>query len=193
VKYTTGVETLERLFFEQPAAVYLAIAAIEVVLFAIWLARQNLRRSLMLLIGPGLITIVALTAHFVKTDREQIEAILQEIGTGIKQSDLSAAVKYLDDACTVPVRPGRKLSKDAIIRIGRRVLKRRQVARLISTFKRTEIHDDSATTRINVRVVLTSGEYVNTRWRFEWIRRQIGWRIIRVELLYPPELTRWNF
>lgn len=187
------MESIKELLFERPAPLYLIIGAVELIILIAWAIRQTPRRSLMLLIGPILITIVALTAHFVKTDREQIEAILQEIGTGIEQSDLSAAIRYLDDACTVPVRPGKKLSKDAIIRIGRRVLERQQIARLISTFKQTEIHNDSATTRINVRVVLTTGQYVNTRWRFEWIRRQTGWRIIRVELLYPPELTRWNF
>ena len=187
------MEIVKEVLFERPAPLYLIIGAVELIILIAWAIRETPRRLLMLLVGPILITIVALTAHFVKTDREQIEAILQEIGTGLEQSDLSAAVKYLDDACTVPVRPGRKLSKDAIIRIGRQALKRRQIARLISTFKRTEIHNDSATTRMNVRVVLTSREYVNTRWRFEWIRRQIGWRIIRVELLYPPELTRWNF
>ena len=187
------METLKRLLFETPLAVYVILAVAEAAVAAIWYGRRTRRWTLALLVAPVLGLTVGLTAYFVETDMEQINSAMDAIARSVESGDLNAAVEYLDESCLAPTAGGRSINKDEIILAGRMALQRRPVRRFHTIGPVTRITGEKATTEMEVRVILESSEYGKTAWRLEWAKLKAGWRIVRVEILSPPELTSWNF
>ncbi len=192
------METLKRLLFETPLAVYVILVVAEAAVAAIWHGRRTRRWARALLVAPALAAAVGLTAYLVETDIEQINSAMAEIARSIEAGDLNAADVYLDPSCQAPTQGGKPLDKDELIRIGRMATSHWPVKRLITVGPKTDITGDKATTQVKTRIILQSDEYVDAEWRLEWARREAGpngagWRIVRVEPLYPPELTSWSF
>ncbi len=192
------METLKRLLFETPLAFYVILVMAEAAVAAIWHGRRTRRWTRALFVAPVLAVAVGLTAYLVETDMEQINSAMTDIARSVESGDLNSADVYLDPSCHAPVPGGKPLDKDELIRIGRMAVSRRPVKRLITVGPRTDITGDKATTQVKTRIILQSDEYVDAEWRLEWARRETGpngacWRIVRVEPLYPPELTSWSF
>ncbi len=192
------METLKRLLFETPLAVYVILALAEAAVAAIWHGRRTRRWTRALLVAPVLAAMVGLTAYLVKTDMEQISSAMTDIARSIETGDLNAADVYLDPSCQAPTPTGKPLNKDELIQIGRMAVSRRPVKQLRTIVPETRIADNKALTKVKVRIILESGEFVDTAWCLEWAKRkagsnEAGWRIVRVEPLYPSELTSWDF
>ncbi len=192
------METLKRLLFETPPAVYVILVVAEAAVAAIWHGRRTRRWAMALLVAPVLAAMVGLTAYLVETDMEQINSAMVEIARSVEAGDLNAADVYLDPSCHAPVPGGKSLDKDELIQIGRMALSRRPVKQLRTIGPETRITENKALTKVKVRIILESGEFVDTAWCLEWAKRksgpgEAGWRIVRVEPLYPPELTSWSF
>lgn len=187
------METLKRLLFETPLAIYIILVVAEAAVAAIWHGRRTRKWALALLVAPVLGLAVGLTSYLVETDLEQINSAMSDIARSAESGDLDAAVEYLDESCLAPTTDGKTISKNGIILAGRMALRRRPVERLHTVGPVTTITGDKAITEVKVRIVLESGEGVDTAWRLEWSKCDAGWRIVRVEILSPPELASWNF
>ncbi len=187
------METLKRLIFETPLAIYIILVVAEAAVAAIWHGRRTRKLALALLVAPVLGLAVGLTSYLVETDLEQINSAMSDIARSVESGDLDAAVEHLDEPCLAPLSGGGKISKDEIILAGRTALRRRPVERLQTVGPVTTITGDKAITEVKVRIVLESNECVDTAWRLEWARREAGWRIVRVEIVSPPELADWSF
>ncbi len=187
------METLKRLLFETPLAVYVILVLAEAAVAAIWHSRRTRRWTLALLVAPALGVAVGLTSYLVKTDLEQINSAMADIADSVEAGDLNGAVEHLDESCFAPTSGRKIINKDEIILAGRMALRRRPVERLQTVRPVTTITGEKATTEVKVRVILESSEYVDTVWRLEWAKRKPGWRIVRILALYPPSLASWNF
>ncbi len=187
------MDTLKRLLFETPLAVYVILVVAEAAVAAIWYTRRTRRWTRALLVAPVLGLVVGLTAYLVETDMEQINSAMSDIARSVESGDLNAAVEHLDESCVAPTSSRRTISKDNIILVGRMALQRRPVKRLYTIGPVTTIAGDKAVTKVKVRIILESGEGGDTEWRLEWARGEAGWRIVRVEILSPPELADWSF
>lgn len=189
------METLKRLLFETPLAFYLVLVLAEAAVAAIWYTRRTRWWTRALFVVPVLAVALALTSYLVETDMEKINSAMADIARSVESGDLNGAVVYLDPSCRAPVPFGKSMDKDELIRTGRTALARRPVKRIITVGPKTDIAGDKATTQVKARIILESGETVDTFWRLEWSKGDngAGWRIVRVEALYPPELASWNF
>ncbi len=187
------METLKRLLFETPLAIFIILIVAEAAVAAIWHGRRTRRWTLALLVAPVLGLAVGLTSYFVETDLEQINSAIADIARSVESGDLDVVVEHLDESCLAPASGGRTINKNGIIQTGRMALRRRPVDRFHTVGPATTITGDKAVTEVKIRVILESNEYVDTAWRLEWARLKAGWRIVRVEILSPPELASWNF
>jgi len=70
-------------FFENPLYVYIALGLVEVVLLGIWFERRAPGAARAMIVPPVLAGVVALMAHWVVTDREQIQTASQDIAEAI--------------------------------------------------------------------------------------------------------------
>ncbi len=178
------MELLEELLLEKPLPVYLALLVAEAILAAVWLRRRTAATTLALLAGPVLALAVGLTAHFVKTDREQIASILAEIAADVEGGRLAAVDRHMALECRMPTGGG-GLNKAAILRASRTALRRYGVQRVSVAWSETIFPPGGAVTSAVTGVATRTGETIRVTWRLKWTKRQGAWQIVEVQLTAP--------
>jgi hypothetical protein len=177
-----AMDSLKALLFENPLKLYLLLAVAEVVVAAFWYSRRTRRWGLGMLVPVLLAVVVALTAHLVMTDREQIAAALKAIAASAEAGDLSAAAGYLDADCVGAGYRGSRLEREELILLGQQALRKYPVQTVRLSNVETKIAGANATTTLNTHVTFRSGERYRLDWKVQWAKRPAGWRIVAVEL-----------
>ena len=185
------MDTLKELLFERPATIYVALAAVEVVVLAVWARRRTARWGWAALAAPVLAVAVGLIAHYVQSDGEKIAAIVARAIAHVEAGEVDAAAECLDKGFTVPDDQGRLIPRDLYVEMARRTLSRWPVEKIYLRRIETEVTGDSAVTELDTTIVGKSGEGINkATWRLDWMRRPGGWRITRIQAIAPQWLTR---
>lgn len=193
---------LSSLFLENPLPVYVVLALVEAVLLGLWRWGAMRWARTALVVPVALAAAVALVAHFVKTDREQIAEVLDEIASGAQAGSLEPARAYLDPALKVPA-PGMvglvvRFNREQFLERARTALATYPIRSAEVTHVQTSIAGANATSIVETHATIEFAEYrgtapFNATWKLQWAKRPEGWRIVRLEVLSPARLANWNF
>jgi len=192
------MDTLIRVLFEDPWPLYVALGAAEMVVLILWYRRRTPRCAWALLGGPVLAGLLALTAHWVVTDREQIADALAQIALHVEAGDMDAVGRYLDADCRGQPGGKRPLTKAQILNSGRRALKRFPVTGVQLTRIETGVDRSAGKaasnlyTTLHFKIPTIGGQYAAVDWRLAWAKRGDGWRITAVSIVSPAMLTDWR-
>jgi len=188
---------LREILFENPLKPYVVLTVAEVTLAALWCTRRTRRTAAALVVPPVLAAAVGVTAHLVVTDRERIASALEVIGRSLESGDPGPVATCLDPTCLAVARSGRIIRRAELIALGRSAPQRYGVTRIRVGDIETRIDGDRAVTSLTTHVRMGRGTLAGSdftaAWRLEWIKRGDGWRITRVEAVYPPVLAEWRF
>jgi hypothetical protein len=178
------MESLGRLFFEDPLYVYITLAFAELVAGAIWHERRSRQWLKALAVPPILAGIVLAVSTLVVTDREQIIQATERIARNVEAGNVAAAEVYLDDDYD-----GLGFSKAGVLAVGKEVLKNYRVKRVGFTRFTVEVTGADAAVRLDTLITLDNGVRTTLVWDVRWIKRPGGWRILHVaEPQTRPEL-----
>lgn len=180
---------MEELFFENPLKVYFFLAFVEIILGAAWYMRRTPKLAMSLAIAPVLALAVGLVAHFVVTDREQIQQAMEEIGAGVSNGCLAPASKYIDANYSVPLSGGATLKREQLIALAQDAMDTYKISDVHLHDVQTLIEGKMATTKVNSRVTLGLG-LIDVGWKLHWAKHNDGWRIVRVEITGPEYLVQ---
>ncbi len=170
------MDSLSRLFLEDPLYVYLTLAFAELVVGAIWHERRSRRWLAALAIPPVLAGVVWAVSAWVVTDRERIIEATRTIARDIEAGHLAVAQEYLDDDYT-----GLGFSKAGLLGVGKAVLSTYPIERIGFSQVTVEITGPNAAMRLGTNITLTNGGRVAYIWDVGWIKQPAGWRILRVD------------
>ena len=177
------------MLFEDPTSVYVVLAAVEVVVVALWAWRRQRRLGWAALAVVAVVVLVGLLAHFVQTDREQIDAMVKDAIANVEAGNVDAACEYLDDPCIAPGTLGAAVPKDWYVIAARTALSHRPVRKIYASSPETEVTGDKAVTKLTATIITETGEGIRgSQWRLEWTRTPDGWRIGRVQIVAPDGL-----
>ena len=189
----TVMESIKSALFENPTYIYVALGVAAVAAGALWYERRRPKFASALAAVVVVAAAVFVTEMLVVTARERISAALYEMADQV-QSDATPAQRTeaieaaLDDAVIVdlPDRFGEMdMDKQRALAAGRLVLaggtiKSVRVVKLEVTVDRRHARSDFTTViRYDTRDLgVRPGAVI---WCVHWIKRDAGWRIIRVE------------
>ncbi|HUT56751.1 MAG TPA: hypothetical protein VNA25_02625 [Phycisphaerae bacterium] len=174
------MESLRRVFLEDPLGVYAVLAFAELVIAGLWY-RGRTKRLAFALLAPLLLAagVFALDAA-VQTDREQLECILKEIAHDIESGDFTRAAEYLADDFY-----GDYVSKAAAVEAGRQAKQAYGIRTIRVTAAELEVHDSVARVLARTTVWYDHPTYGSGRqtlaWTVHWGKRHGQWKVINVE------------
>ena len=187
-----AMDTIKSVLFDNPVCLYIALAIATVVLAGIWLRRRGRRHLVYLLIPAGLAVVVFALDALVVTDREYITGALREIAREVETFDqqpaLEAAGRYLDDSVIVDFgrdAGGMNLTKEQALRTAQVVLDRSPITNVRFMNLDLEIREETANTGFTTFIAFVTEEMgpqnASLKWMLHWARRDVGWRIVRVD------------
>ncbi len=183
--------------FENPLYLYITLAVVELAAAGVWYSRRDRKSALALLPAPVLAVAIGLTAWLVRTDREEIAAVIQAVGAAVERRDLAAVGEHVDANCRSPGSGRTVIGKDELMAIARAALARWTVTEIRLRNIETELAGANATTLIDSRVFARSdrfGQQVrDIGWQLQWARRPAGWKITRLAVTYPEFLKNLSF
>ncbi|MBS3735272.1 MAG: hypothetical protein KGY99_10165 [Phycisphaerae bacterium] len=174
------MSAIERLLFEQPLYVYLALALGELILAAVWYERRSRRALALLAIPLVLAGVVFAVERIVRTDREVIRAASYRIAHGLAAGDTEPLAAHLSDDFGGSFAPRRRALQEA------REAVRRYSVTAVELGKMNVTLDDgraemTVTTTIAGEAAGMAGRYRIT-WRLTWAHEPDGvWRIVAAE------------
>jgi len=179
--------------FEDPLYVYISLAIAELVVAAIWYERRTRRTAASLAAPLVLAGAVFALETLVVTDREEIIAALQLIAREAETDEgqampMDAARRYLDEQVRVDLADGyggRNLTRQQAIGAGRSVARELAIRRVKLLKLTVEVDNGRAKAHFTTIITFVASELGQSRtsliWDVHWLRRDAGWRIIRVE------------
>ena len=185
------MDQLKELLFERPATIYAVLAAVEVVVLAVWAWRRTPRCKWAALAAPGLAVVVGLIAHYVQSDGEKIAAALDEAIAHIEAGDVDAAAACLDSEFTGQGSRGKAVPRDTYVEVSKRILNKWPVKKIARQRLETQIAGNSAMSELDTRIISKRGDVINrATWQLTWIRRREGWRVTSLKAIHPQWLAR---
>jgi len=166
-------------FFENPLYVYIALGLVELVLLGIWFDRR-LRGVAMTMIVPLVLAgIVALVAHLVVTDREQIEAAAQDIADAIAQKQYERIPPHLDEKFLARLH-GSVVNKATVIAACNAQITRYGITKV--NFHRMKVQIDGQSAKMHVTTFVFFGKNSRTSlvWDARWVKRKDRWLVLEV-------------
>jgi len=171
-------------FFENPLYVYLALGFCELVLAVIWHERRAKTWGLAMLVPPVLAAVVALVAHLVVTDREQILRAARDIAQAVETNQLERIPAHLDDDFISNV-PRMRLTKADVLAAFRTETKKHAIRGV--KFGRTTVEIAGREAEMHTVTVIIYGEKGEGRLWMIWdvlgFKRAGGWKILEVRQL----------
>lgn len=185
------MDRLSEMFFENPVRIYVALGAVEAVVLIVWVLRRTQWWGRCLLIAPVVAVAVGLMAHFVQTDREQIRRFLTTSVVHVEAGDADAAAACLDNDFSVPGPLGQSIPREVFVEYARVVLRTTPLEKIVVHRLDTQVDGRKAATELVVTIVTKSmGGVRNAKWRIDWVERDKGWRIIRLQAVEPDWLAK---
>lgn len=186
------MELIQTALFESPGGVYLALAVGILVMGGIWYERRSHAMVTGIVAAVVLAGLVFVVETMVVTDREKIIASLHAMaaevqGPGQGGQNLRAVRLAMDDAVIVdlPEQFGKmNMNKAQALAAGQAFLAGRGLRRVKITKLAITVDGRRATSEFTMIVRYNSGDLgirpVAAIWKVYWIKRDVGWRIIRV-------------
>ena len=177
-----GGATRSELFFENPAYVYLTLALAEFALLAIWYERRGRNWALSLAAPVVAAAVVALVAHLVKTDREQIVAAAEDIAAAVQARQPARIPPHLDEQFTMSLHGFTLLKADVV-----EVCNAETTQWGINTvkFHKVEVAVDGKRARMRIITLIYyqqgGNQPISLIWNVDWIKRSDGWKILKVD------------
>ncbi len=185
------MESVTHLLLENPTKLYVALGLAEVVVLCVWFWRHSRPWGWAGLALPAAAVGVGLLAHFVQTDREQIDAAVGQAIAHLEAGRIDAATECLDERIALSGSADRTVRKYLFVPLVKLALSADPIAKILATTPATEVDADTAVTRLSATIICESGAGVKgSAWRLDWARRQGGWRITRIEIIEPAEMKR---
>jgi len=178
------MQTLKRIFFEDPTSVYVLLGLVEIVLLVLWYKRRARRYAVRLLVPLAAAAIVFVVEWAVVTLHEKLLATMAELQRDAETLDVDAVAGYLADDMTV-VLTGRRFDKPAAVALARTAAKRFGIHGVEFINYRIQMQQRLATVVLNTQVIADTGDLGQQRpfiaWELRWRYGPQGWRIYRVE------------
>lgn len=169
------METIKRLFLEDPTWVYIILAAGELILAATLYYRRSRRYAWGLIVPVLLGGIVFALDSVVVTDREQIRQTMREIADEFAQGRLDTARKSIDENYY-----GLRNNKSALLAFSEAETSRGRVKSVKITRCRINVVGRRAEMKITTVIHLSDdlgGGVMPFLWKVNWVKRPEGWRI----------------
>ena len=169
------MDTLKRLFLEDPTLVYIILAAGGVILGALWYYRRSRQYALGLIVPVVLGGAVFVLDSVVVTDREQIRQTVREIAAEFAQGRFDIARKSIDEDYY-----GLRNNKSELLAFGEAESKRDRVKSVKITRCRINVVGRRAEMKITTVIHLSDEVGGGVRpllWKINWVKRPEGWRI----------------
>lgn len=179
---------LTHLFLESLWKLGLTLVAVQVVLITIWSFRRTPRSAKAVWIGFAAIPLLLILSMTVKTSREQIRTVCEEMAIAVEREDVGGVVYYL-----APDFRADSIDYDGFKELIVRSFKRYSVynARL-SGFEFEKLSDTSATVVFQAGCRVESRDFalnwLPTRWRLAFVRVGDAWRVNSIESIPVPPL-----
>jgi len=167
-------------FFESPLYVYAALGLAELVLAVFWYERRGRKFALAMVVPPVLAAGVALVAHLVVTDREQIESAAQDIANAIEQRRVDRIPGHFDDAFTARV-AGMTITKPQVVAVCNSNVQKWDVSRVVFHKVSVEVSGSRAAMHLTTFLTYGQGSRTGLIWDLTWIKRGERWLILEVE------------
>jgi len=166
-------------FFENPLYVYIALGLVEVVLLGIWFERRAPGAARAMIVPPVLAGVVALVAHWVVTDREQIQTASQDIAEAIVQRQYGRIAPHLDEKFLAHLH-GSIVNKPAVVAVCKAQIARHGITKV--NFHRMQVRVDGRRAKMHVTTFVFFGEQGRTAlvWDARWIKRGDKWLVLEV-------------
>ena len=172
---------MSKTFFENPLYVYIALGFAELILAVIWYERRHRTWIKSLIVPPVLAVVVALVAHFVVTDREQIIAAARDIAEAIEQQQFQRIPEHLDEKFVATLN-GRSVGKDKVTALCNAEVDRWGITGV--NFHNMSVEVTPTQARMHLTTFVFYGREGSSRtaliWDVLWIRRDGRWRIREV-------------
>ncbi|HDY64916.1 MAG TPA: hypothetical protein ENH84_01630 [Phycisphaerae bacterium] len=169
------MDTLKRLFLEDPTWVYVILAVVGLILAATWYRRRSGRYGWGLIVLVVLGGIVFALDSVIVTDREQIRQTVREIAVEFAQGSFDTARKTIDEDYY-----GLRNNKAGLLAFGEAESKRERVKSVKITRCRINVVGRRAEMKITTVIHLSDemgGGAVSFLWKVNWVKRPEGWRI----------------
>jgi hypothetical protein len=175
------METVQRILFENPTALYVALIVGEIALIATWFKYRDRRKLLYLLVPPALGLAVYTVERLVVTDHEQILLNCRTIARAIEADDLDAVVPYLDTTLT-----GTWQTREDAIKAGKVFLAANRIQSIRLNFADFQPANHRAEMFATSYLEFSTGEAAGRgatplAWRIHWIQKGGRWIIDDVD------------
>lgn len=178
--------------FDDPTLLIVIAVILEMLLLVASVFVPQRRRKLMLLIGPGLVTLVLALDYLVQTNREGLVSVTHELLDAVEREDAPAVMERVSP----DARFRNRLDKAAVGAVINGLLQRPFVKAInVVRLNVEEPEDAGGSVRLRVRAILDSqGVYgeefpVTTEWRLEFVRDGDGlYRLADAILLDPSNI-----
>ena len=182
----SSMETLKRIFFEDPTVVYVIAGVVLLVLIAVWFRRRTRGATLYILAALMLAAFVFVLQMLVTTDREQIGQALEEITVRVNAADIESLDEFIDESYTGLWAPKRQLLES-----GQTMFKRANVRDVRITDKKIEVSGDRADVRV-ITAALADDPFTGNmpvtipiQWRLKWIKTDGRWKLREIVSMKP--------
>jgi len=184
------MDTVKSLLFENPMYLYIALAAVEVVLLFLWWdrrAEKNGRKYLLALAVPPVLGLALLVVStLVVTDREQIVNAAQEIAADLNAGHGASLKTHLDEKFVCRF-AGLPVTRDMVLALIESQKKHYAIGNVEITSSTVEIESgDYATMHMTTHMTgrdrdLNMGVSGRVQFVLKWIKRDNGWKILECE------------
>ncbi len=170
---------MKELLFEDPLWLYVALAAAEMILLAVFLRRRTRPLAIALAVPVALALAVLATDMLVVTDRERIDAALSDLAAKLEKRDLQGVSTYLADDFG-----GDYIDREAAVKAAEAALKTYRIDSIRTRNVRIEMLDAQAKVHLLTAIHFNSdaGPAAYTlEWTLFWAKRNGEWRIFSVK------------
>ncbi len=173
---------MTELFFESPFNLYLGLGVIEFPLILIWFARRGRIRLVTLLVPPVLAGIIALVAHLVVTDREQIIAVTEDIARAVESGQTQRIAGHIDEQFTGYLH-GMLVRKKELVAVCNISIEKWGISKI--ALHKMDVEVSSPKAKMHVNTIITYGAHGGGRaaliWNTTWIKRGKKWFVFGVQ------------
>jgi hypothetical protein len=174
------MDSLRYHLLENPFYVMVVLGLAELGLLSLWWSWRTRRLAWALAAPAVLAGMIYLLAAWVKTDREQILELSEQIAADIRADRLDAARLALDEAYQ-----GWAGDKQQTLQMGRGLLEHFRIRAVQIIW--TTLAVESGRARMRAQTIISyqldqAGEGRSAlQWDLTWIKRPVGWRILDVQ------------
>lgn len=176
---------MKELLFEDPLWLYVALAAAEMIVLALFLRRRTRALAIALAVPAALAAAVFAADMLVVTDRERIEAALKDMAAKLEHRDLQGVSAYLADDFG-----GDYADKHVAVSAAEAALKTYRIDGIRTRNVRIEMLGEQAKVHLQTAIHFNSDAgpaSYTLGWTLFWAKRNGEWRIFSVNV---PEVAK---